>query len=330
MKKLWLVLLLGIICGEFYGQDARARLESQRKQLQQEIVQINGMLQKNKSQEADVLESLEDLFLKIDRLRELLRLTNRQINGLTSQINSNQAKITAMEEELEILKEDYAAMIVKSRKNASQQNRLMFLFSSDNFWQAIKRVRYMNQYAAYRKQQGQNIAKKTKILRELNETLTAQKAIKEELMADNRKVQAQFQQDRKKQEKVIQNLRSNESKYISQIKKKQRQTAKIDKEIDRLIREAIAASNKKAGTTNINFALTPEAKALAASFTANKGRLPWPVRKGVVIQKFGTQRHAVVRTTTIKSNGVTIATSPGTKARAVFEGTVLNLSLIHI
>ena len=325
MKKLLLVLLLGIFCGKLYGQDALARLESQRKQLQQEIVQINGMLQKNKSQKADALESLEDLFLKIDRLRELLRLTNRQINGLTSQINSNQAKITALEEELEILKEDYASMIVKSRKNASQQNRLMFLLSSDNFWQAIKRVRYMNQYAAYRKQQGENIAKKTETLRELNETLTAQKAVKEELLADNRKVQAQFQQERKKQEKVIQNLRSNESKYAAQIKKKQRQTAKIDKEIDRLIREAIAASNKRAGTTNVSFALTPEAKALAASFTANKGRLPWPVRKGVVIQKFGTQRHAVVRTTTIKSNGVTIATSPGTKARAVFEGTVLNI-----
>ena len=118
MKKLWLVLLLGIFCGELYGQDARARLESQRKQLQQEIVQINGMLQKSKSQKADALESLEDLFLKIDRLRELLQLTNRQINGLTSQINNNQVKVRALEEELEILKDDYAAMIVKSRKNA--------------------------------------------------------------------------------------------------------------------------------------------------------------------------------------------------------------------
>ena len=161
---------------------------------------------------------------------------------------------------------------------------------------------------------GENIAKKTETLRELNETLSAQKAVKEELLADNRKVQTQFQQERKKQEKVIQNLRSNENKYTAQIKKKQRQTAKIDKEIDRLIREAIAASNKKAGTKNVSFALTPEAKALAASFTANKGRLPWPVRKGVVIQKFGTQRHAVVRTTTIKSNGVTIATSPRNKS----------------
>ena len=325
MRKVLLLVLLGLVYGEIYGQDARARLEAQRKQLQQEIVQINGMLQKNKTQKADALESLEDLFLKIDRLRELIRLTNRQINALTSQINKNQADISALEEELAILKEDYASMIVKSRKNSSQQNRLMFLFSSENFWQVIKRVRYMNQYAAYRKQQGENIAKKTKTLRQLNENLVSQKAVKEELLSDNRKVQEQFEQERKKQQNVLQNLRSNESKYAAQIKKKQRQTVKIDREIDRLIREAIAASNKKAGTTNVSFALTPEAKALAANFIANKGRLPWPVRKGVVIQKFGTQRHAVVRTTTIKSNGVTIATSNGAKARAVFEGTVLNI-----
>ena len=325
MRKLLLLVLLGLVYGEIYGQDVRARLEAQRKQIQQEIVQINGMLQKNKTQKADALESLEDLFLKIDRLRELIRLTNRQINVLTSQINKNQADISALEEELAILKEDYASMIVKSRKNSSQQNRLMFLFSSENFWQAIKRVRYMNQYAAYRKQQGEKIAKKTEILRQLNETLVSQKAMKEELLSDNRKVQEQFEQERKKQQKALQNLRSNESRYAAKIKKKQSQTAKIDKEIDRLIREAIAASNKKAGTTNVSFALTPEAKALAANFTANKGRLPWPVRKGVVIQKFGTQRHSVVRTTTIKSNGVTIATSPGTKARAVFAGTVLKI-----
>ncbi|MEC7658655.1 MAG: peptidoglycan DD-metalloendopeptidase family protein [Bacteroidota bacterium] len=325
MRKLLLLVLLGLVYGEIYGQDARARLEAQRKQLQQEIVQINGMLQKNKTQKADALESLEDLFLKIDRLRELIRLTNRQINALTSQINKNQADISDLEEELAILKEDYASMIVKSRKNSSQQNRLMFLFSSENFWQVIKRVRYMNQYAAYRKQQGENIAKKTKTLRQLNENLVSQKAVKEELLSDNRKVQEQFEQERKKQQNVLQNLRSIESKYAAQIKKKQRQTVKIDREIDRLIREAIAASNKKAGTTNVSFALTPEAKALAANFVANKGRLPWPVRKGVVIQKFGTQRHAVVRTTTIKSNGVTIATNNGAKARAVFEGTVLNI-----
>ena len=93
-----------------------------------------------------------------------------------------------------------------------------------------------------------------------------------------------------------------------------------------MIREAIAASNKKAGKKGeTTFALTPEDRLLAANFKGNKGRLPWPVTRGVVVQRFGTQPHPVVRTTMIKSNGITIATAPKTQARAVFEGEVMSL-----
>ena len=318
-------LLLLFVWGLGYAQDAKARLEAQRKQLQQEIVQINGLLQQNKNKTSNALETVEDLALKIDRLDQLIRLTNRQVNTLNHQIQVNQRNIDNLRTELEALKADYAEMIVKSRKNASQQNRLMFLLSSESFFQAVKRIRYMKQYAAYRQKQGIKIAEKTKTLQELNTTLNQQKTTKESLVTENRTAQRQLEAERSIQQEMIRSLRSKTSRYAAQIKKKQQQTARINKEIDRLIREAIAASNKKAGTTTADFALTPEAKALAASFSANKGRLPWPVRKGVVIQKFGTQRHPVVRTTTIKSNGVTIATSPGTKARAVFDGTVLNI-----
>ena len=318
-------LLLLFVWGLGYAQDAKARLEAQRKQLQQEIVQINGLLQQNKNKTSNALETVEDLALKIDRLDQLIRLTNHQVNTLSQQIQVNQRNIDNLRTELEALKTDYAEMIVKSRKNASKQNRLMFLLSSESFFQAVKRIRYMKQYAAYRQKQGIKIAEKTKTLQELNTTLNQQKTTKESLVTENHTAQRQLEAERSIQQEMIRSLRSKTSRYAAQIKKKQQQTARIKKEIDRLIREAIAASNKKAGTTTADFALTPEAKALAASFSANKGRLPWPVRKGVVIQKFGTQRHAVVRTTTIKSNGVTIATSPGTKARAVFEGTVLNI-----
>jgi septal ring factor EnvC (AmiA/AmiB activator) len=318
-------LLLLFVWGLGYAQDAKARLEAQRKQLQQEIVQINGLLQQNKNKTSNALETVEDLALKIDRLDQLIRLTNHQVNTLSQQIQVNQRNIDNLRTELEALKTDYAEMIVKSRKNASKQNRLMFLLSSESFFQAVKRIRYMKQYAAYRQKQGIKIAEKTKTLQELNTTLNQQKTTKESLVTENRTAQRQLEAERSIQQEMIRSLRSKTSRYAAQIKKKQQQTARINKEIDRLIREAIAASNKKAGTTTADFALTPEAKALAASFSANKGRLPWPVRKGVVIQKFGTQRHPVVRTTTIKSNGVTIATSPGTKARAVFEGTVLNI-----
>ena len=318
-------LLLLLVMSLGHAQDAKARLEAQRKQLQQEIVQINGLLQQNKNKTSNALETVEDLELKIDRLDQLIRLTNRQVNALNQQIQVNQRNINNLRAELEVLKADYAEMIVKSRKNASQQNRLMFLLSSESFWQAIKRIRYMKQYAAYRQKQGIKIAEKTQTLQELNTTLNQQKTTKESLVAENRTAQRQLETERSAQQELIRSLRSKTSRYAAQIKKKQQQTTRINKEIDRLIREAIAASNKKAGTTTADFALTPEAKALAASFSANKGRLPWPVRKGVVIQKFGTQRHPVVRTTTIKSNGVTIATNAGTKARAVFEGTVLNI-----
>jgi septal ring factor EnvC (AmiA/AmiB activator) len=307
-----------------YAQSAKARLEAQRKQLQQEIVQINGLIQQNKNTTSNALETVENLELKIERLDQLIRLTNRQVNTLNQQIQVNQRNIENLRSELSVLKADYAEMIVKSRKNTSQQNRLMFLLSSESFWQAVKRIRYMKQYAAYRQKQGIKIAEKTQTLQELNITLR-QKASKESLLTENRSAQRQLESERSSQRELIRSLRSKSSRYASQIKKKQEQTARINKEIDRLIREAIAASNKKAGTTSAEFALTPEAKALAAGFSSNKGRLPWPVRKGVVIQKFGTQRHPVVRTTTIKSSGVTIATSPGAKVRAVFDGRVLNI-----
>lgn len=120
-------------------------------------------------------------------------------------------------------------------------------------------------------------------------------------------------------------LRKTERTLAAQIAKKEQQAREIDKEIDRLIREAIAASNKAAGKTGNSFELTPEAKLIAANFEANKGRLPWPVEKGIVIQGFGRQPHPVVKTTYIQSNGVTLATETGATVRAVFEGEVMSV-----
>ena len=92
-------------------------------------------------------------------------------------------------------------------------------------------------------------------------------------------------------------IQKNLSLYASQIKQKQREAAKIDREIDRIIKAAIAKSNKKAGktTTSTSFALTAEEKVLASNFIANKGKLPWPVERGVIRLGYGTQRHPIDR-----------------------------------
>jgi septal ring factor EnvC (AmiA/AmiB activator) len=322
--KTWLwVLMLVPILG--FTQDKKAALEAQKKRLQQEIVQINALLKSSVKKRSNVLTEVETVQLKMDRQDALIRLTNQQINRLNQDISLNLRNIEQLRTELTQLKEDYAEMVIAARKNQSTQNRLMFLLSSESFWQAYKRLAYMKQYASYRKQQGEQIAAKTKTLQQYTNDLLAQRKDKERLIRENRAAQKELDSVKTKQNALVQQLKKREKSYATQIKKKQKEQEAIDKEINRLIREAIAASNKKAGTKTKSFVLTPEAKALAASFAANKGRLPWPVAKGIVTQKFGTQRHPVVRTTTIKSNGVTLSVPVGAEARSVFEGKVLNI-----
>ena len=323
MKKwVWLLMLVPVLS---LAQDKKAALEAQKKRLQQEIVQINALIKTSAKKRANVLTQVETVQLKMDRQDALIRLTNRQINRLNQEININLRNIEKLRTELTSLKKDYAEMVVSARKNKSSQNRLMFLLSSESFWQAYKRMAYMKQYAAYRKQQGEQIAAKTKALQQYTTDLVAQRKDKKQLIEQNRKAQKELDSIKKRQNTLVLELKKRERNYAAQIKKKQKQQEEIDKEITRLIREAIAASNKKAGAKTTTFVLTPEAKALAASFVSNKGRLPWPVEKGIVTQRFGTQRHPVVRTTTIKSNGVTLSVPAGATVRSVFEGKVLNI-----
>ena len=323
MKQwVWLLMLIPVLS---LAQDKKAALKAQKKLLQQEIVQINALIKTSAKKRANVLTRVETVQLKMDRQDELIRLTNRQINRLNQEININLRNIEKLRAELMSLKKDYAEMVVSARKNKSSQNRLMFLLSSESFWQAYKRMAYMKQYAAFRKQQGEQIAAKTKALQQYTTDLVAQRKDKKQLIEQNRKAQKELDSIKKRQNTLFLELKKREKNYAAQIKKKQKQQEEIDKEITRLIREAIAASNKKAGTKTTTFVLTPEAKALAASFVSNKWRLPWPVEKGIVTQRFGTQRHPVVRTTTIKSNGVTLSVPAGATARSVFEGKVLNI-----
>jgi|TARA_B110000240_G_C13503226_1_gene454855 septal ring factor EnvC (AmiA/AmiB activator) len=304
-------------------------LESQRIRLKNEIKQINQLLFTNTKTRKNALNQAEDIQVKLNVRNELIKVTNEQVNILTRRINLNQRNIGIQRKELELLKEDYASMIQKSYASKSLKNRLMFLFSSKNFFQAYKRIQYLKQYASYRRKQGLAIEKKTLLLQQLNQTLINEKTKKGLLIDENRDVKGKLANDRKDQEILIKRLKRKERNLITQILKKQKQTKEIDQEISRLIREAIEASNKALGKKgNKSFELTPEAKLIAANFSANKGRLPWPLEKGVVIQRFGRQPHPVVKTTIIQSNGVTFATEPKAQVRTIFKGEVMSVVLI--
>ena len=328
-RTLLFLVLFWIGTGVVLSQSTTKRqqeLEAQRVRLKNEIKQINELLFSSKKTRKNVVTEVEDLQVKLSVRKELIKVTNAQVNLLTRKINLNERNISNQRKELEVLKADYAKMIQNSYTSKSLQNRLMFLFSSENFLQAYKRIQYLKQYTQYRRKQGLAIAEKTQLLQELNKALIEEKSKKLVLVEENKAVQEQLKEERNVQENLIKSLRRKERNLAAQISKKEKEARAIDKEIDRLIRAAIAASNKAAGKTGKKtFELTPEAKLIAANFEANRGRLPWPLDKGVVTQGFGRQRHPVVKTTTIQSNGVTIATVPATQVRAVFEGEVMSV-----
>lgn len=323
-----IIFFLGLLlCGSFASSqnNKQKQLETRRLELRREIQKINELRTENKSKQKSQISLIEDFNYKISVLSNLIKVTNQQANLLTRKINSNQKKITTLRDELMALKEDYAAMVVKSYKSKNKQSRIMFLLSSDDFKQAYKRLQYIKQYSDHQKQQGETIKSKALELQDINRSLQDQKEDKKRLIADNKVIQKSLESERKQHEVLMKSIKKNLSLYASQIKQKQREANRIDREIDRIIKAAIAKSNKKAGkkvTSSKSFALTAEEKVLASNFIANKGKLPWPVERGVVRLGYGTQRHPIDRSLTIKSNGVRIATQKGAKVRAVFNGEV--------
>ena len=333
MRRLFfLCLFITISLNQSFSQiknNEQKRLEAQRLKLKKEIKQINNLLFSNTKNRKIALNEVENIETRLNVRLELIKVTNQQANLLTRRININQRNIENQRKELDELKKEYAKMIQKSYASKSLQNRLMFLFSSENFLQAYRRIQYLKQYARYRRKQGLQISEKTKLLQNLNQVLIEENEMKTKLISDNREIRKKLIQEQKQQQELINTLRLKQNTLRTQIEKKQKQRQRIDKEINRLIREAIAESNRISGKKSREiFQLTPEAKLIAENFQENKGRLPWPLEKGVVTQGFGRQRHPVVKTTIIQSNGVTISTEPFAKVRAVFEGEVMSVIII--
>ena len=299
------------------------QLESQRILIKKEIENINALLFDNSKTTKIAYNDLENISIRIYKNQELIKLTNQQINILTNEIDKKNDSIDFLESEIKQVREQYSLMIKNSYKSKLKESRLMFLLSSDDFLQALKRTRYINQFSKDRKRVANKISNSIKLLDKKIVTLDSLKSDKNNLLKQNEENQINLEAEEKSKERLISGLRRKEKAYKKQINEKQKISINLDKEIDRLIKEAIRKSNDE--SDNNLFKLTPEARALSEKFSANKGNLPWPVERGAVIQKFGLQPHPVVRTTKIQSNGLVIATTKDAEIRTVFNGTVLSI-----
>jgi len=326
-KEVFFVLLLLILPIISFSQ-SRQELEKQRIKIQKEIKEINSLLFQSQKKEKNLLSDLSDLNKRITTRSRLIENINKETNLLTKEIKENEQQVNQLQSSLEVLKKDYANMVVQSYKSRTKQSRLMFLLSSKDFLQAYKRMQYINQYADYREKQGEEITLETIKLQNLNDYLKETKAEKELLLLVNQKEKDSIGKEKKSQESLVKSVKKKEKKYVTQIKQKQKAEKAIDKKIEKLIAEAIANSKKKSNLKSSGFALTPEAKILEKDFISNKGKLPSPVERGVVVRRFGKQSHPTLKGITIESNGVFYATEKDANARVIFNGKVLAIQVL--
>jgi len=325
----FLIFLLSTVC--ISGQ-TRKQLETQRKKLNLKIKKVNKLLFEAKNDQKNALVDLSALNQKIGVREKLIETIHLEVKLLSAEIVANENKIAKLNTRLSALKEDYASMIFKSYKSKSQQSRTMFLLSSRNFRQAYKRLEYMKQYASFRKKQGEEIMIQTDLVKQFIVSLNLQKQEKDTLILSENEQKNKIEQDKKNQEKLVSEIKKKEKKYKSELRKSIREEKKIAQKIDKLIRAAIARANRKTRvssnkTKKNEFILSPEAKALAARFELNKGKLPWPLRESLVIRRFGKQPHPTFSGITINSSGLHLATKKGEYASAIFGGTVLAIQL---
>ena len=304
-------------------QERQKKLEAQKISLKKEISQINNLITDSKKRSKNLANDLEDLQLKISVRDKLININNSQLNNLTSIINNQNFRIAGLESDLTNLKTEYEKIIYNSYKKRSTQMKLMFLFASENINQAFKRFQYFKQYSKYRKKQADRIVKVQNEIEDTVDSLVIIKNQKQKIIQENQDIKKSLSKEKKQQDDLFESLLKNQKNYAAQISEKEKQAKLIDNEIEKLIRLAIAESNKNKNSTN--FELTPEGRLVSSNFQANRGRLPWPVKEGVIVRRFGTQPHPVVRTTTINSNGISIATSSNSIAYSVFDGEVLSV-----
>ena len=258
-RILFLLPLLLVLPLTSYSQ-SRQELEKQRLQLQKEIKEINTLLFKSQKKEKTLLSDLSDLVKRIGVRTELINTIDEETRQLTFEIEENEKQVAMLHDRLEILKKDYANMVVQSYKSKAKNSRLMFVLSSENFLQAYKRLDYIRQYADYRDRQGEEIRIETVKLNNLNDYLIQTRTDKEMLLVENQKEKDSIAREKASRESMVKAVKNKEKKYIAQIEKKQKAEKEIERRIEKLIAEAIASSKKSTSVKSSGFALTPEAK----------------------------------------------------------------------
>ncbi|MEQ8907655.1 MAG: peptidoglycan DD-metalloendopeptidase family protein [Vicingaceae bacterium] len=331
INRLFLLQLLLMLFAFSATAQSKQDLQAKKRKLQDEIQYTNQLLKETEKTKRSSLNQLRQLSKKISSREALIEAMEEEIVMINDSIQGRENQLDSLEENLNLLKDEYAEMIRNAYKNRSEYNRLMFIFSSSNFNQAFKRLKYFQQYAQYRESQAENIEMtQAKIDAQIRQ-LEAIKKSKEGLLKAKLNERNTLAQEKGQKENVVNDLKGKESQLKKELRAKEKAAKKITAAIEKIIAEEIRKAReaaKKAGKSEKGFPMTPEARELSNSFTANKGKLPWPVAEGVITGQFGEHPHPTLKDVKVQNNGIDISTKKGNMGRAIFEGTVSSIVIV--
>jgi len=317
-----------------YSQNSKESLQRTKKQLEDEIKYTNSLLEQTQKSKKASLSKLMLLTKQIEKREKLLKTINSEIDQIDNEINGQMIHVKKLTDDLQKMKEEYARMIYFAYKNLNIFNRIMFIFASEDFNQAFNRLKYYQQYSAYRRTQSEIIRKARTDLTLQLKKLEEIKGEKTTLAQAKELEKTRLLTEKEDKDKAVKELTQKEKQLVNKLKEKQQAALKLQLEIEKLITREIKASADRAKKTSktdskerseitaTEMMLTPVERELSSSFASNKGKLPWPSEKGVITGTFGEHPHPVLKYVKVKNNGIDITTEEGANVRAVFSGKV--------
>lgn len=330
LRVLCTVLVLLFAVG--VSAQSKKELERKRDALDKQIKATTALIEQARKEQRVTQEQLRLLESQIEARSALIRTMDGELRQVGQRITEDEELIAALRSDLERLRADYAHMVRFAYRNRGAYDRLSYLFASSSFQQAYKRSRYLGQIAEQRKRQ-------VALIQETQATIDARIAgLKQQRDEKSRLMSAQLDEkrkldgDRTGQQSALNGLKREEGRLRETQRKQENQRRDLDKAIRRAI-EAELKPKPRAGADpakpgKMELTLTPEARELNSDFEKNKGKLPWPVEKGVITSRYGKQAHAVLAGIVIDNNGIDITTEKGAAVRALFRGEVSSVIVL--
>ena len=337
------ILSIFLLTTSVSAQRSKQKLQEDKKKIETDIAFTNKLLSETKKDKLISLNQLIILNNKINQRQELIGTINTEISGIDGEIMSNSRETIYLSEKLKQLKEDYAKLVVFAYKNRNAFSRLMFLFASSDLNQAYLRLKYLQQYTSYRRKQADMIVKTALLLNCKISQLKNIKSGKTVLLKNNEDEKILLAEEKEEKNNSVKKLQQKEKDLAKTIQQKEKEAHKLQQSIEGIISDEIKKATNKSKTvvknpstasnptttktvnvseTSKELGLSDADIKLSNSFASNKGKLPWPTEKGVVISTFGEHPHPILTNIKVKNNGVDISVSKGSKARSVFDGKV--------